>query len=443
MEAPRTEFLEHDGVSIAWQVFGEGPAEILFIPGWISNVDMFWQYPGAARVLHRARDASPGWRSIDKPGTGASDPDEATPSVEERVDQLIAVMDAADLKRPTVIAFSEGGVTGCLAAAGRPSRVERLVLLNATATSFDPRGRGDMTDAEWEDLLAFVRRTAAHWGEGTDGERWLPGLPDADASWGRLQRACSTRAVARRYMSAMEDGLTAWDALPAIHQPVLVLHRSGDPVLRIKAARAAWARLPHATVVELPGNQHLPWLGDTAELLVRDPLVRRRADPRRSHRARARRRCSSPTSSAPPTSSPDSATPPGARSSSVTSRSCVTGSTASTAGSSRRTGDGALATFTGPARGAQAARAILDGLAAHDLHARAGLHVGEIELQGDDIAGLAVHVAARVMGHAGDDEVLVSRTVRDLTAGSGLRFEDRGTHTLKGIPEDWQLYALA
>ena len=109
----------------------------------------------------------------------------------------------------------------------------------------------------------------------------------------------------------------------------------------------------------------------------------------------------------------------------------------------KTTGDGAVATFTGPARGAQAAREILDALAARDLHARAGLHVGEIELQGDDIAGLAVHVAARVMGKAGDDEVLVSRTVRDLTAGSGLEFTDRGMHTLKGIPEDWQLYALA
>jgi class 3 adenylate cyclase len=109
----------------------------------------------------------------------------------------------------------------------------------------------------------------------------------------------------------------------------------------------------------------------------------------------------------------------------------------------KRTGDGALATFTGPASAAQAARWILDGLAAEELRSRAGVHVGDIEVQGDDIAGLAVHVAARVMDQAGDGEVLVSRTVRDLTAGSDLRFEDRGAHALKGVPEDWQLYALA
>ena len=194
--------------------------------------------------------------------------------------------------------------------------------------------------------------------------------------------------------------------------------------------------------VELPGNQHLPWLGDTAEML-----------------SQIRSFVGAPT--------------PAARPERVLATVLFTDIVGSTDQLARlgdaawsaqlerheeivrdgldrfdgrlikTTGDGALATFTGPARGAQAARAILDALAAQDLHARAGLHVGEIELQGDDIAGLAVHVAARVMGQAGEDEVLVSRTVRDLTAGSGLRFEDRGTHTLKGIPEDWQLYALA
>ena len=334
MEAPRTNFLEHDGVNIAWQVFGEGPAEILFIPGWVSNVDMFWQFPSRARSSPNSR-AFARVAVYDKPGTGASDPVEATPSVEERIDQLLAVMDAAGLERPTVIAFSEGGVTACLAAAARPSRVERLVLLNATAAGFDPRGRGDMTEEEYEEWLDFIHRTAVNWGEGLDGDRWLAGVPDADAAWGRLQRACATRAVARGYMSAMEDGLTAWDALGAIHQPVLVLQRAGDRVVPVKAARAAAAQIPQAAFVELPGNQHLP--------VARRHRGNARPDPRRLSVPRppqpARSACSprssSPTSSAPPTSSPGSATPPGARSSRATSRSCATGSTASTAGSSR------------------------------------------------------------------------------------------------------------
>ncbi len=441
MDVPATHFLEHDGVNIAWQVFGDGPAEILFIPGWVSNVDHFWQFP-EPRAFFTELASFARVAVYDKPGTGASDPVDATPSVELRIEQLIAVMDAAGLTRPTVIATSEGGVTGCLAAAARPERVERLVLLNATAGGFDRRAQGEMTDTEFEDWLAFIHKTADTWGEGFGGDLWLPGVRDADAAWGRLQRACATRAVARRYMSAMELGLTAWDALPAIHQPALVLQRVDDPILPIKAARVAAAQIPNAEFVELPGNQHLPWWGETADML-----------------ARIRSFVGAP--------------PPAARTERVLATVLFTDIVGSTdklasvgdaawaaqlarhdeivrAGLDRfdgrlikTTGDGVVATFTGPARGAQAAREILDALAAQDLHARAGLHVGEIELQGDDIAGLAVHVAARVMGKAGDDEVLVSRTVRDLTAGSGLQFEDRGTHTLKGIPEDWQLYALA
>ncbi len=441
MEVPRTNFLEHDGVNIAWQVFGEGPAEILFIPGWISNVDLFWQFPEPrAFFTELATFARVGL--YDKPGTGASDPVDATPSVEVRIEQLLAVMDAAGLKRPTVIAVSEGGVTGCLVAAARPSRVERIVLLNATAGGFERRAQGDMTDAEFDDWLAFIHRAADHWGEGLDGDRWLAGVPNADAAWGRLQRACATRAVARRYMSAMELGLTAWDALEAIHQPVLVLHRADDLVVPVKAARATAAQIPQAVVVELPGNQHLPWTGDTAEMLARiRSFVGAPPPVARTERVLATVLFTDIVDSTGQLARLGDA----AWSAQLTRHERIVrdGLDSFDGRLIKTTGDGALATFTGPARGAQAARVILDALASQSLHARAGLHVGEIELQGDDIAGLAVHVAARVMGEAADDEVLVSRTVRDLTAGSGLHFEDRGTHTLKGIPQDWQLYALA
>ncbi len=440
MEPPRTQYLEHDGVSIAWQVFGEGPAELLFIPGWVSNVDLFWQFP-QPRDFFSALAGFARVAVYDKPGTGASDPVDVTPAVETRIEQLLAVMDVAGLRRPTVVGVSEGGVTACLAAAGSPERVGRVVLLNATAGLFDPRAQGEMTDAEYADWRDLIRRTAETWGEGRDGRVWLPGARDPDDAWGRLQRACASPTVARRYHAAFEEGLTAWDALSAIHQPVLVLQRTGDHVLPIKAARVAAARIPHAEMVELPGDEHLPWLGDTSEIL-----------------ARIRAFVGAP--------------PPAARTERVLATVLFTDIVGSTdqlarlgdaAWSARldrhaqivreglarfdgrlvkSTGDGVLATFSGPARGTEAARWILDALPAEDLHARAGVHVGEIELQGDDIAGLAVHVAARVMAEAGPDEVLVSRTVRDLTAGSGLKFQDRGTHALKGIPEDWQLFAL-
>lgn len=440
MDTPHTHYLEHDGVSIAWQVFGGGPAEIMIVPGWVSNVDQFWLHPASAGFLTELA----GFARVaiyDKPGTGASDPLGTTPSVEVRVDQLIGVMDAAGLERPTVIGISEGGITACLAAAGRPDHVAQLVLLNATAGGFDRRSKGELTDEEFDAWRDFISSTARHWGEGRDGDRWLAGIPDPDAAWGRLQRACATPAVARGYMAAVEEGLSAWDVLEAIRQPALVLQRREDPVVRLELARAEAERIPHATLVELDGAEHLPWLGETTELL-----------------AQLRAFVGAP--------------PPAARTERVLATILFTDIVGSTDQLSRlgdaawsaqldrhaqivqdglqrfdgrlikTTGDGALATFTGPARGAEAARWILAALAADKLNSRAGLHVGEIELQGDDIAGLAVHVAARVMGKAGEDEVLVSRTVRDLTAGAGLRFEDRGTHTLKGIPEDWQLYAL-
>jgi pimeloyl-ACP methyl ester carboxylesterase len=441
VETPPTSYLEHDGIKIAWQVFGDGPAEMLFVPGWVSNVDLFWQYP-QPREFFTELAAFARVAVYDKPGTGASDPVEVAPLVEERIDQLVHVMDAAGLSRPTVIGVSEGGVTACLAAAARPDRVERLVLMDATAGLFDARAKGEMSDAEHSAWQAFLRRTAETWGEGRDGDIWLAGTPNADAAWGRLQRACASPAVARRYYESWADGLTAWDVLPAIHQPTIVLHRTDDRVLPIKAGRVAAQQIPGAKMVELPGAEHLPWLGDTAEML-----------------AQLRGFVGAP--------------PPVARTDRVLATVMFTDLVGSTDQLARlgdaawtgrldrhgrivrgglerfdgrlvkSTGDGAVAVFSGPARATEAARWILEALPGEDLHARAGVHVGEIELQGDDITGLAVHISARIMGVAEADEVLVSRTVRDLTAGSGLRFTDRGTHSLKGIPDEVQLYALA
>ncbi|HVP02835.1 MAG TPA: adenylate/guanylate cyclase domain-containing protein [Solirubrobacteraceae bacterium] len=441
MQTPATHYLDHDGVKIAWQAFGDGPAELLFIPGWVSNVDLFWQYPQSAAFFSElgsfARVAI-----YDKPGTGASDPVEAAPTVELRIEQLIGVMDAAGLERPTVVGVSEGGVTACLAAAGRPERVGRVVLLDASAAGLDPRTRGDMTEAEFGGWADLIRRTAEHWGEGHDGDIWLSGIPDADVSWGRLQRACATPAVARRYYQAISKGLSAWDVLPSIRQPVLVLHRTGDRVLPIKAARAAAERIPDVRIVELPGSEHLPWLGDTSEILAQiRAFVGAPPPPPRAERVLATILFTDIVGSTDQLARLGDAAWRGRL---QRHEEIVRAGLARYDGRLvKSTGDGVLATFAGPARGTGAARWILDALPSEELHARAGVHVGEIELQGDDIAGLAVHVAARIMARADADEVLVSRTVRDLTAGSGLLFEDRGVQTLKGIPDDWHLYALA
>lgn len=440
METPRTRYLDHDGSKIAWQVFGDGPAELLVVPGWVSHVDLFWQYE-ASRAFLTELGSFARVAIYDKPGTGASDPVEAPPTGEERIEQLVGVMDAAELERPTVIGVSEGGATACLAAAARPDRVSRLAMFNATAALFDGRARGDMTRAEHAEWRDLIRRTALTWGEGRDGEIWLAGTPDPDDAWGRLQRACASPSVARHYYESWEDGFTAFDVLPAIGQPTLVISRTGDRVLPVKAARVAAQRIPNARMLEVPGVEHLPWLGDRSQFV--EPLRE--------------------FVGAPPPA------PSGERVLAAVLFTDLVGSTERLAelGDARwreqlarhddivregmarfdgrlvkHTGDGVLATFAGPARGTGAARWILDELSTQDLHARAGLHVGEVEIRGDDVAGLAVHVAARVMGQAGADEVLVSRTARDLTAGSGLRFEDRGTHVLKGLPDDWELFAL-
>ena len=441
VETPRTRYVEHDGVKIAWQVFGDGPAEILFVPGWVSNVDLFWQYPQPREFFTEL--AGFGRVAVyDKPGTGASDPIDVAPPVEERIDQLVGVMDAAGLSRPTVVGVSEGGATACLAAAARPDRVGRLVMLDATACLFDPRGKGEMSDAEHEAWKGFIRRTAETWGEGRDGDIWLAGTRDADRAWGVLQRACASPAVARKYYESWADGLSAWDALPTIRQPTLILSRTDDRVLPIKAARVAAERIPSAKMVELPGAEHLPWLGDTAEILaqLRD-FVGAPQPVTHAERVLATILFTDLVGSSEQLGRLGDA----AWTARLDRHARIVGDGLERFDGRliKSTGDGVLAVFSGPARATQAARWILEALPAEDLHARAGVHVGEIELRDDDIAGLAVHVSARIMSKAAGDEVLVSRTVRDLTAGSGLRFEDRGTHRLKGIPDDWQLYALA
>lgn len=291
--------------------------------------------------------------------------------------------------------------------------------------------------------MAGVHRAhRGHLGSGRDGDVWLSGTPNADAAWGLLQRTCASPAVARAYYDSWVAGLTAWDVLPSIHQPTLVLQRADDQVVPIKAARVAAQRIPGARMVELPGAEHLPWLGDTAEVLAQlRSFVGAAVPANRAERVLATILFTDIVGS--------------------TERLARLGDAAWTARLDRHseivrgaldrfdgrliksTGDGVLAVFSGPARATRAARWILEALPGEDLQARAGVHVGEIELTGDDIAGLAVHVAARIMAEADADEVLVSRTVRDLSAGSGLRFIDRGIHSLKGIDEDWQLYALA
>ena len=378
----------------------------------------------------------------DKPGTGASDPIDVAPPVEERIDQLVDVMDAAGLSRPTVVGVSEGGATACLAAAARPDRVGRLVMLDATACLFDPRGKGEMSDAEHEAWKGFIRRTAETWGEGRDGDIWLAGARDADRAWGVLQRACASPAVARRYYESWADGLSAWDALPTIRQPTLILSRTDDRVLPIKAARVAAERIPSAKMVELPGAEHLPWLGDTAEILaqLRD-FVGAPQPVTRAERVLATILFTDLVGSSEQLGRLGDAawTARLDRHARIVAR---------RPGAFRRPPDQVHGRRR--PRRLLRARARNPGCALDPRGAtRRGPPCSRRRPRRRDRAPRRRHRRPRRPRVGADheqaagDEVLVSRTVRDLTAGSGLRFEDRGTHSLKGIPDDWQLYALA
>ena len=423
---PPTRYVDCNGVKVAWQVFGEGPAEIVFVSGWVSNVDLYWQYP-QPRAFFSALAGFARVAVYDKPGTGASDPVDVVPPAEERIEQLVRVMDAAGLKRPVLVGISEGGVTACLTAAARPDRVGGLVMLNATSCLFDQRARVDMSEAEHEAWRELIRRTAETWGEGRDGDVWLAGVPDADRAWGVLQRACASPAVARGYYGSWAAGLTAFDVLPTIRQPTLILQRTHDRVVPIEAARVTAKRIPGARMVELQGAEHLPWLGEASQVIAElRRFVGAMPPTVDAERVLAAILCVEPCGD------------------SDRYGQIVADGLARFGGRQiESTRPGILAVFSGPARAAEAARWSLETLLAEGLASRAGVHVGEIELRGDEVAGSAVDVAVHIASRAPQGEVLVSRTVRDLAAGSHLRFEERGDYRLDGITDDFGLYALA
>lgn len=441
MEFPTHYAESADGTSIAYQVHGDGPPDLVFVPGFVSHAELFWEEPAIARFLRRLTSFS---RLVffDKRGQGLSDRLGRPPTLEETMDDLKAVMDAAGCRQAAIFGVSEGGPMSALFAATYPDRVSSLVLYGTFARMTKAAGFSEGISPERLDSWAKLVRE--EWGGPVAVDLWAPsaeGDPEFERWWARLLRQGTSPAGAIELMNLYKD-LDVRPALPAIDVPTLVLHRRDDRLVPARQARYLAEHIPGARYVELEGADHLPTVGDFDALLdeVEEFLVG-------SRRAREAERALATILFTDIVGSTETAARLGdSRWRDLLERhdATVRRELAVHRGQEvKTTGDGFLATFDGPARAIRCAMAIRDGLRETGIDVRAGIHTGEVELIGTDVGGMAVNIGARVGALGGAGEVLVSSTVRELVVGSGIDFDDRGTHELKGAPGEWRLFAVA
>lgn len=429
---PITRYAKSGDIHIAYQVFGDGP-DLVMAPGFVSHIENYWDDPRFARWLKRLGSFC---RVVlfDKRGTGLSDRSPNLPAMDERMDDVRAVMDAVKIERATQFGISEGGSLAALFAATHPERTQSLTLYGAFARFL----HWIPDDDGFESLMNYIDE---HWGSGTSLPNFAPTKandPAVQQWWGKFERLGASPSAAIALMR-MNREIDISGILHSIRVPTLVIHLTGDTLVSVEGGRELAAGIPDAQLVEIPGIDHLPWL-DTGDKILSEveEFVT------------------------------------GSRSAAVVDRVLATVVFTDIVDSTKRAdaggdsawgdileahnktvrrelarfrgreikvlGDGFLATFDGPARAIHCAGAIRDSLRQLDVPVRIGVHTGELELADDDIRGIAVHIASRIAHVGNADDVLVSRTVKDLVAGSGIRFEDFGTHALKGIPEAWQIY---
>jgi pimeloyl-ACP methyl ester carboxylesterase len=447
-----TRYAKSGDVHIAYQVVGDGPVDLVFVPGWITHVELAWEDPLEAAFRRRLASFS---RLIlfDKRGTGLSDrvPVDQLPILEERMDDVRAVMDAAGSERAALMGVSEGGAMSALFAATYPERTAALILYG----SFARAGAALLSEEELEARLGEI---GENWPDAIDPCVPAPSLaadPGYRDSWRTFIRHAASPGAALALLR-MNSQIDVRDVLPAIGVPTLVLYRRDarfghgaaawrrggeDPITPREEAGYLAEHIPGARLVELPGADHLPWVGDPEPVLgeVEEFLTGVRTAPE-----------------------PD-------RVLATILFTDIVGSTALAAELGDRewgelierhhalvrrqlerfrgqeidtAGDGFVASFDGPARGIRCAAAIAESVSALGLAVRAGLHTGECELVDGKLAGIAVHIAARIAARAEAGEVLVSNTVKDLVIGSRMAFTERGAHELKGVPGEWNLFAV-
>ena len=437
-----TAYARSGDLHIAYQVIGSGALDLVFVPGWVSHVEVMWEEPEVAAFLHRLASFSR-LILVDRRGTGLSDRVARLPTFEERMDDVRAVLDAVGSRRAALFGISEGGPLCTLFAASHPERTAALVLCNTFARLVHDDGyqAGHPRAA----LHAFVERAAEHWGRGTATARFAPsraGDPGIAERWGRQERMSVSPGGIRMLMGMLLD-TDVRDVLGSVRVPTLVVHRRGDRMVPAACGRYLAEHIPGARYLEVPGDDHFAWTGDAEPIL---------------HVAQEFLTGEAPAAAPEPdrvlstvlfTDLVDStglvARLGDRRWSELLARyhAILRAQVARFGGREVDTaGDGFLACFDGPARAIRCACAARDAVLPLDLTLRAGIHTGECQRSGDKLTGLAVHVGARVASAAPGGEVWVSRTVRDLVVGSDLRFAPRGEHALKGVPERWQLFAV-
>jgi len=437
---PETKYTHNGDVTLAYQVLGNGPLDLVLVPGFVSHLEQGWEEPSYARFLQRLASFS---RLVlfDKRGTGLSDRIAGIPTLEQRMDDVRAVMETVGCQRAALLGVSEGGSMTALFSATYPERTSALILYGSVVrTAWAPDYPWGVKPAETERKNEKWRQ---EWGGPLGLEEFAPSVARDERFrqwWAKyLRLGASPSAIITNSRMNMEIDIR--NILPTIHVPTLVLHRSGDQSTDIEEGRYLAGHIPGAKLVELEGADHLWWVGDSDSIIdeIQEFLTgeRQTVEPDRvlatvlftdivgstehahklgdrkwhdlldQHNALVRRELTH-----------------------------FRGLEIDTAG------DGFLATFDGPARAIQCAVAISDAVQRLGIQVRAGLHIGECELMDGKVGGIAVHIGARVMALSSANEVLVSSTVRDLVAGSGIKFEDRGLHPLKGVSDEWRLYAV-
>jgi len=444
VEIPQTRYARSGQVSVAYQVLGDGPFDLVWTPGAFTNVELIWDDPAEAR-FRRALASFARLIVFDKRGTGLSDRVGGIADLETRMDDIRAVMDAAESERAAIAGVSEGGPMAVLFAATYPDRTQALVLYG-TLPRF-VRGSGFPWLEPRHEYLAAWREEALVWG-GEESARKLLESQGQEATpelvrYFAARRRQSASPGAVEEMALMNAEIDVRAILPTVRVPTLVAHRADDH-LPIEIAREMAGQIPGARMVELPGGPHFPFFGDWESVVaaVRDFVVPICTADRPAEHERVLATVLF-TDIVGSTAKSADLGDRGWRELLEQHHARIRQQLVRFRGIELDTADGFFARFDGPARAIRCACAIREALADLDLEIRAGLHTGECELLDTKVAGIAVSIGARVASQAGPGEVLVSQTVKDLVAGSGIEFKERGLAKLKGLPGEWRLYAVA
>jgi pimeloyl-ACP methyl ester carboxylesterase/class 3 adenylate cyclase len=428
-----TRYAKSGDIHVAYQVFGEGP-DLVMVPGFLSHIENSWDEPRLARWLNKLGGFS---RVIlfDKRGTGLSDRVAHLPHMDERMDDLRAVMDAVGIERASLLGLSEGGSLAALFAASHPERTQSLILVG----SFARFRHWIPTDEAFDGFMKYVDEL---WGTGQSLSAVAPSKA-GDAAlrqwWGKFERLGASPSAVMALMR-MNREIDISGILHSIRVPTLVFHRTEDVWVSVEGGRELAAGIPGARLVEVPGTDHLGFLDESGDRMIAETeefLTGSRSAPVVDRVLATVVFTDIVDSTKRADTKGDQAWRDLLEAHDTTVRRELTRFRGREV---KSLGDGFLATFDGPARAIHCASAIRDQLRGLQVPVRIGVHTGEVELTENDVRGIAVHIASRVAHIGGADDVLVSRTVKDLVAGSGIKFEDFGIHTLKGIPEPWQVF---